>query len=121
MVTSTKRIPSFRKGELTLEEILQDVADTFKINTEYIKVKCRKADHVALRKIYCYVCYSLVNRYTLYEIGSLVGYKEHSAVLHQIETATEFINNGDSKFNDYWWHFIEHSELWKLHKTLKSL
>jgi chromosomal replication initiation ATPase DnaA len=120
-MNTAKPIPSFRKGELTLEEILQDVASTFSVGQEKIKSKCKKADNVALRRVYCYVCNALVHRYSLCEIGGLVGYKEHSAVLHQIKTATDFINNNDSEFLEYWLHFIEHSELWKLHKALQSL
>jgi chromosomal replication initiation ATPase DnaA len=87
----------------------------------YLKAKNKKSDCVVYRRIYCYVARVIVPRYSLLQIGALVNYKEHSAVIHQIETAAAYIKNKDSDFMDYWFHFIEHSELWKLHKQLQSL
>ncbi len=79
------------KRQITIDYILEMVADHFNIPINDILSKSRKGDIVYARHICMYLCRNLTSN-SLAEIGNKIGNKDHTTVLHSINFIEEQIN-----------------------------
>ncbi|MBR1742768.1 MAG: chromosomal replication initiator protein DnaA [Lachnospiraceae bacterium] len=82
------------KRQITIDYILEMVADHFNIPINDILSKSRKGDIVYARHICMYLCRSLTGN-SLVEIGNKIGNRDHSTVLHSVDTIEGQLKNND--------------------------
>lgn len=86
------------KREITPELIIMTVAEHFHVKVEDIKGSKRSSDIVIPRQIAMYLCRDLINT-PLKTIGSLMGKRDHTTVLHGAEKISKEIHTSESLKN----------------------
>ena len=87
------------KREITVEYIAETVADHFGITVKDLLSSKRNSNIVFPRHICMYLCRELTGN-ALAEIGSKLGNRHHSTILHSIELIEKKLKNGDNNLND---------------------
>ena len=83
------------KREITVEYIAETVADHFGITVKDLLSSKRNSNIVFPRHICMYLCRELTGN-ALAEIGSKLGNRHHSTILHSIELIEKKLKNGDN-------------------------
>ena len=83
--------------EITPDLIIDTVCDHFHISREEITSANRSQNIAKPRMVVMYLCKKLLSNMTLKEIGSYLGGKNHTTVMHGIENVTKDIEK-DSSF-----------------------
>ena len=91
-------LTSTSERELTIEQIQQIVCDYYKIPIENIQSKTRKRKIVQVRQVSMFFSKSLTKA-TLASIGSRIGGKDHTTVLHACKTVHKLIEE-DAQFSN---------------------
>lgn len=76
--------------EMSIDYISKTVCDYFKIPNDLLSSKTRKREIVQARQIAMYFCKNLTNS-SLATIGSTIGGKDHSTVLHAYRTISNLM------------------------------
>lgn len=76
--------------EMSIDYIAKSVCDYFNIPTDLLSSKTRKREIVQARQIAMYFCKNLTNS-SLATIGSTIGGKDHSTVLHAYRTISNLL------------------------------
>jgi chromosomal replication initiator protein len=106
LVTLRLMVESMKETEVTVkvvkypsgtDEIYQRALDLYNVTKYEINGKSRKHKIVTIRQILCFFLNEL-RGLNLNDIADLIGYKEHSAVLHSVNQAKRHIETGDAKF-----------------------
>ncbi len=87
------------KNDLTIDKVQKTVCDYFKITKEVLLSKSRKRDIVQARQIAMYLSRNLI-KCSLATIGSELGGKDHSTVLHACSTVSDLMSV-DKGFRQY--------------------
>ena len=99
-------VESMKETEVTIkvvkypqgtDEIYQLALDMYNVTKDEINGKSRKHKIVTIRQILCFFLNEL-RGLSLMDVAELLGYKEHSAVLHSVRQAKQHIETKDSKF-----------------------
>lgn len=83
------------KKEITPELIIDVVAEHFHIKPEDIKGSKRNSDIVFPRQMSMYLCRELTNT-SLKSIGSFMGKKDHTTIIHGVKNIEKEISNSES-------------------------
>ncbi len=86
------------KKELTIDLIVSVVAEHFDISTADISSKKKSQDIVYPRQIAMYLCRHLTET-SLKQIGSVLGKRDHTTVMHAIEKIEKDISSNESTKN----------------------
>ena len=86
------------KKEITPDLILMTVAEHFHIKVEDIKGSKRSANIVTARQIAMYLCRDMIN-ISLKEVGSFMGKRDHTTVLHGVEKIAGEIESSETMKN----------------------
>lgn len=78
------------KYDLTLDYILKVVCGHFKMNPDVLNTKSRKREIVQARQLAMYFAKNLTNS-SLAVIGSQIGNRDHSTVLHACKTVADLL------------------------------
>lgn len=73
------------KHKITREEILEVVAEECGVKSSQILSRIREREIVNGRFMYCAILYTSFG-YTLERIGKIMGGRDHSTIIHSIET-----------------------------------
>ncbi len=92
-----KSVATEKKSTLTLEQIQKIVADYFGVTTDILRSKTKKKEFVQARQIAMYFCKKFTNA-SLKTIGLNFGGRDHSTVIHAIQTVEESMR--DDSFVD---------------------
>jgi len=89
------------KGRLTFDKLLKCVSRYYNIPTKEIIGSNRKREKVICRQMFCYIARENMPDTSLKSIGSALGGRDHSTVIHSIQSASDFMQY-DQKFKkDY--------------------
>ncbi len=80
-----------KKREITVEMIQDKVCEYFGVTKEAVQSKTRKRDVVQVRQITMYLSKQYTNT-SLVSIGSKIGKRDHSTVLHACKTVNDLID-----------------------------
>ena len=83
------------KKEITPNLIIDVVCDHFSITKEQIVSKNRSNDIAKPRQVIMYLCKNMTG-YSLDAIGSLLGGRDHTTVLHGVQTISKEYNNNEN-------------------------
>ncbi len=86
------------KTHITIEDIQRVVCQYFDIPENYIRAKNRKQEVVIARQYAMYLCKEITNS-SLKTIGLHFGGRDHSTVIHAIQTIEDLISS-DQKYAD---------------------
>lgn len=100
------------KELISIEQIINDVCEVFKVSIAELMTINRIRKLVILRKIISYVGKTKTT-YTQKIIAEKLGYKEHSTVVHHTQQVRGFLKVGDPDFLSHWNHFLTNSKLFK--------
>lgn len=100
-----------------LMEILQDVAHFFKKSPDGIAAINDYDEYFLCRCLYSYTAYKLTNA-TLAQIGALIN-KDYSMVIYYRKKVEYWIKTGDIKWIDYWFDWLEGTELWGKYEKVR--
>ncbi len=78
------------KKVLTIESIVEYTATVFNLSSDHLRAKTRKKDIVRARQIAMYLAKQMTN-HSLITIGLHFGGRDHSTVIHAINTIEELI------------------------------
>ncbi|MFM1914064.1 MAG: hypothetical protein RIR51_1917 [Bacteroidota bacterium] len=84
-----------KEKQLNQESILNEVARYFGVEKEKILSKCRKKEHVHPRQVAMFLIKDLTNT-PLKNIGEYFGGRDHSTVIHSIQTITDELEKNKS-------------------------
>lgn len=80
---------------MTLEELAKQVSNLTQIPLDLMKAKTRKREIVVARQIYFYISRKMIAvkpNWSLKKIGSTMGGRDHSTVLHGSDTIQDLIS-----------------------------
>jgi chromosomal replication initiator protein len=75
---------------LKQSEILKGVSEYYHVTIQEMKSKSRKANYVRARQA-AYYFLKLYTRLTLKEIGTLLGNRDHTSVIHGLQTIKHLV------------------------------
>lgn len=87
------------------------IAKHFDVNDADLCSKCREAQFVYPRKLYCYLARKIIGASTT-RIGKSLGDRDHTTVLYSIRCITELLEQGDEKTLAYVAKLTEEFEQW---------
>lgn len=90
-----KIIPN-QKRQITIDYILEMVADHFNVPINEILSKSRKGEIVYARHICIYLCRDLTNS-SLEEIGGKIGNRDHTTAMHSVKKIQNELNENKPK------------------------
>ena len=99
------------KKILTIEDIVEYTAKTFHLSSDHLRAKTRKKDIVRARQVAMYLAKQLTN-HSLITIGLHFGGRDHSTVIHGINTIEKLIHQ-DRSFKQQMESMIKHLEFQK--------
>lgn len=85
------KLKSGRKDSGSLELIFGIVCDHYNVNPERVKLRCREHELVWVRQLYCYMAKKFTSK-SLKAIGSLIGNRDHTTVIHSKKVAQDLID-----------------------------
>jgi chromosomal replication initiator protein len=88
--STLKSIVNEQEKELSVESILDVVTNHFDVDLETLRGKCRKKENVFPRQIAMYMLKELTNL-PLKSIGYHFGGRDHSTVIHAVQSVSEAI------------------------------
>jgi len=97
--TTLEKMIKKQKKELSIDYILKVVCDYFKIDPKVLHARTRKREIVQARQIAMYFSKNLTKE-SLSTIGSEIGGKDHSTVLHAYKTVKNLIQT-DKNFKNF--------------------
>lgn len=77
-----------------LEVLLREISDERMVDFEEAKSPCRKRELVVTRQIYCYLA-KRHTKHSLKTIGENMGNRDHTTVMHSIQTITDLMETDD--------------------------
>ncbi|GMA48193.1 chromosomal replication initiator protein DnaA [Tetragenococcus muriaticus] len=86
-------------SQLTVEQILEKVAEYYHINTTDLTGKKRTKGIVVPRQIAMYLCRNLTD-YSLPKIGAEFGGKDHTTVIHAYEKVNQLLEENETIKNE---------------------
>lgn len=86
-----KSIATDRKFSITIEQIQKTVSQYFEIPEDMLRSKTKKQEFVRARQISMYFCKKFTNA-SLKTIGLHFGGRDHSTVIHSIQSVEEMLN-----------------------------
>lgn len=92
-----KSVATEKRSTLTLDQIQKIVADYFGFSPDVLRSKTKKKEFVQARQIAMYFCKKFTNA-SLKTIGLNFGGRDHSTVIHAIQTVEELMR--DDSFVD---------------------
>ena len=84
-------------SKLKERTIIENVCNYFNLETVDLESKCRNRNLVVARQLAMYFIKKYTNL-TLLKIGQLFGNRDHTTVIHSINTIEDFIYIKDGKF-----------------------
>ncbi len=87
-----KSVATDKKFNITVEQIQKIVCQFFEIPEDMIRSKTKKQEYVQARQIAMYFCKKFTNA-SLKTIGLHFGGRDHSTVIHSINSVEEMLNN----------------------------
>lgn len=102
-----------------LMSILEDICLFYKKTAYSVidKSDDKSSEYVIIKRLYCYVAYKLTNA-PLKDIGALWG-KDHSFVITHRDIVVSWIKNGQTKWIDEWFDWLEWTTLWGAYEKLR--
>ena len=96
--SSLNRMPVKR---ISLESILEGVSLFYGYSIPEIKSACRKREYVVCRQNFCHIAKAVIPHITLKGIGRLLNNRDHSTIIHSIQTAGNFLTYDKKYKQDY--------------------
>jgi chromosomal replication initiator protein len=93
--STLKSIVNDQEKELSVENILNAVTNHFEVNIDTLKGKCRKKENVFPRQVAMFMLKELTNL-PLKSIGYHFGGRDHSTVIHAVQSISEAIESDKS-------------------------
>lgn len=93
--STLKSIVNDQEKELSVENILDAVTNHFDVNLDTLKGKCRKKENVFPRQVAMFMLKELTNL-PLKSIGYHFGGRDHSTVIHAVQSISEAIESDKS-------------------------
>lgn len=82
-----------------LEALLVKMCECWNINPIDLKNTDRSGNMPSYRKLYCMAAKHNYPRSSLIQIGAVVGYTDHSVVIHNLNEGYNWLQTGDDKFS----------------------
>ncbi len=103
VLTTTKKVILEQSGYPVLslkyedpKELFNSLCSCLNVNVQKIVSKNRHQENVAIRQFYCYAAKQIFeNKYTLDQIGNVIGGKDHTTVIHCIQTCKKLLESND--------------------------
>ena len=83
--------------KLDCELIIDCVCEYFDTTHEVLRKPNRTRERVIARQLICYFVRKYTQK-TLFEVGQLIGNRDHTTVIHSINTVNDFLDIKDRKF-----------------------
>jgi len=93
--STLKSIVNDQEKELSVENILDAVTNHFDVNIDTLKGKCRKKENVFPRQVAMFMLKELTNL-PLKSIGYHFGGRDHSTVIHAVQSISEAMESDKS-------------------------
>jgi len=93
--STLKSIVNDQEKELSVENILDAVTNHFDVNLDILKSKCRKKENVFPRQVAMFMLKELTNL-PLKSIGYHFGGRDHSTVIHAVQSISEAMESDKS-------------------------
>jgi chromosomal replication initiator protein len=90
-----KSIVNDQEKELSVDNILEAITSHFDVNMELLTGKCRKKETVFPRQVAMYMLKELTNL-PLKSIGYHFGGRDHSTVIHAVQSISEAMETDKS-------------------------
>ena len=74
----------FKEKQITLDDLLFEVANRFGVSPDDVKGKCRDTDIIIARHVYCALAWTVFPNYSVVTIGKLIN-KDHATVLFALK------------------------------------
>jgi chromosomal replication initiation ATPase DnaA len=103
----------------TLYDILLDVCRSFDLDINKVATSKRDGELVMCRKIYCFIS-RMKTGYTYKQIGEEIGSRDHTTVIHNINSVKHFIQTNDTGFYEKWQTYLTNSRLFT-HNDFRGL
>jgi hypothetical protein len=87
------------KGRIRFDKLLNIISSFYSQPKLLILSNCRRREFVVPRQMFCYIAKFNMPNITLKEIGSFLGGRDHSTVIHGIKTAGDLIET-DKQFRE---------------------
>ncbi len=85
LVTKNKKL---KRKFIQPKDVLKIVSENFGVTVENVLSRCRKKEVSEARHIYCKIMKAEFN-YSLKSIGETIGNRDHTTVIHSIETVND--------------------------------
>lgn len=89
-----KDMVSLKKRDISIEEIQRVVCEYFKIPDDLLRGKTRKQEIAFVRQVAMFLCKEFT-RYSLKSIGLHFGGRDHTTVIHAIQTIQELVQKNE--------------------------
>ena len=83
--------------KLDSEMVVEAVCEYFDVSHEVLKKPNRTRERVIARQMICYFTRKYTHL-TLFEVGKLIGGRDHTTVIHSVNTVNDFLDIKDSRF-----------------------
>jgi chromosomal replication initiator protein len=78
--------------KLTVERLENLICSEYSITPDQLKGPCRKREYVFPRQVFCYILKEFAPEYTLAYIGTFLGNRDHTTIIHSITAINDFID-----------------------------
>jgi len=99
-------------NDLSIKAIFLDVCWALKVTPEDASSKCRKTIYVFCRCITSYVSRT-VFFHNQDDIAAVVGFEDHSSVIHCLKRVRVWMGSNDSLFMKSWNKYKAESKIWR--------
>jgi hypothetical protein len=89
------------KGRIKFDKLLNIISSFYSQPKTLLLSTCRKRELVVARQMFCYIAKFNMPNITLKEIGSFLGGRDHSTVIHGIRTAGDLIETNKQFRKEY--------------------
>lgn len=87
------------QSKMTLEDLLRLISYHAGISVDLMRSSRRTREIVIARQVYCYLAKQMFGtRFTLKKIGLTIGERDHTTVIHSVNTAEDYIDTNEQGF-----------------------
>lgn len=91
-----------KPAEKNVDELREIICSVFEMPWHKIESKYRYRELVSARHLFCWFMVNKIRSYTLVQIGELIGFRDHTSVIHSVRAADDFIATKDGQFYPYY-------------------
>jgi len=102
---------SLHVPDFTLEEILYDVCDIFKLEKEQLMGHQRLREICIPRMIFSYIACKIC-KYGVSQVGRFLSERDHTTIIHHRRTVVNLLDNKQEEFMRYWNFYLKETKVY---------